>query len=77
LVRAVAYTTNKVKRRQSKQEVLRVDKPETRYCSEKEYLDGEWVEREEPLRDFNDVRRAYQFGVSRSGLKHQTTWLTC
>ena len=79
LVRAVAYTTNKVKKRQSKQEVLGLDKPEGRFCSEKEYLDGEWVEREEPLRDFDDVRRAYQFGVGREkgGVNHhETTWLT-
>jgi len=57
-----------------------LDKPEGRFCSEKEYLDGEWVEREEPLRDFDDVRRAYQFGVGREqggGVNHhETTWLT-
>ena len=34
------------------------------YCSEKEYLEGAWVKRQVPLKDFDDVRRAYQFQVS-------------
>jgi hypothetical protein len=74
LVRAVSYTTNRVIKRQSKQTVLAVDKPEGRYCSEKEYLDGEWVERDEPMNDFDDVRRVYQFGVGRvaGGRKSKT-----
>jgi hypothetical protein len=44
----------------------RRERPSERYCSEKEYLEGAWVERDEPLTNFDEVRKAYQFTVSRT-----------
>ena len=44
------------------------------YCSEKEYLEGAWVKRQVPLKDFDDVRRAYQFQVSERTSRHALAW---
>jgi hypothetical protein len=46
------------------------------YCSEKEYAEGEWRRRQSELKDFDEVKEVYKFGVSsgfRSGFFQSST----